>query len=174
MILCRGNTARILKGVKTVLSDLGLTLNEEKTRVVDARRESFNFLGFAIGMRRGRRTGRIYPHVEPSREALKHIRSEIKQLTTERYSAIPTEGVIRNVNKVARGWVSYFHYGNCTKALSSLRRYLVYRIRIYLRRKHRYRSLGYKAYPDKYFFESLGVYAIPTKAPWTRPANASG
>jgi hypothetical protein len=173
VILCRGNTTRILKGLKTVLSDLGLTLNEEKTRVVDAGQKSFNFLGFVIGMRRGR-TGRIYPHVEPSREALKHIRSEIRQLTTEHYSAIPTEIVIRNVNKVARGWVGYFHYGNCTKVLSSLRRYLVYRIRIYLRRKHRYHSLGYKAYPDKYFFESLGVYAVPTKAPWYQPANASG
>ena len=174
VILCRGNTARILKGLKRVLGDLDLTLNEEKTRVVDARQGSFGFLGFAIGMKRGMRTGKIYPHVEPSGEALKHIRSEIKQLTTERYSAIATEDVIRNVNKVVRGWVNYFHYGNCTKALSSLRRYLLYRIRIYLRRKHRYHSFGYKAYPDKYFFESLGVYAVPTKAPWTQPANASG
>ena len=174
VILCRGNTPRILEGLKKVLGNLGLTLNEEKTRVVNARQESFSFLGFAIGMKRGIRTGRIYPHVEPSRESLKRIRSELKQLTTERYKGIPTEDVIRNVNKVARGWVNYFHYRNCTKALSSLRRYLLYRIRIYLRRKHHYHSFGYKAYPDKYFFESLGVYAIPTKAPWTRPANASG
>ncbi len=173
VILCKGSTARILMGFKRVLNDLGLTLNEEKTRVVDTRQESFNFLGFAIGLRRGR-TGRIYPHVEPSREALKHICSEIKQLTTERYSAVPTEVVIRNVNRVARGWVNYFYYGNCTRILSSLRRYLVYRIRIYLRRKHHYHSLGYKAYPDKYFFESLGVYAVPAKAPWTHSANASG
>jgi group II intron reverse transcriptase/maturase len=174
VILCRGNTSRILRGFKKVLSDLGLTINEEKTRAVDTRQESFNFLGFAIGMKRGWRTGKIYPHIEPSRKALKQIRSEIKQLTTERYSAIPTEDVIRNVNKVARGWVGYFRYGNCTKALSSLRRYLVYRIRIYLRRKHRYRGFGYKAYPDRYYFESLGVYEVPTKAPWSQPANASG
>jgi len=174
VILCRGNTARILKGLKTVLSDLGLTLNEEKTRVMDARQGSFNFLGFAIGMKQGWRTGKIYPHIEPSKKAQKQIRSDIKQLTTERYSAIPTEDVIRNVNEVARGWVGYFRYGNCTKALSSLRRYLVYRIRIYLRRKHRYRGFGYKAYPDKYYFESLGLYEVPTKAPWSQPANASG
>jgi len=174
VILCRGNTDRILKGFKTVLRDLGLTLNEEKTRVVDARQESFHFLGFAIGMKRGWRTGKIYPHIEPSKKALKHIRSEIKQLTTERYSAIPTEIVIRNVNEVARGWVGYYRYGNCTKALSYLKRYLVYRIRIYLRRKHRYRGFGYKAYPDRYYFESLGVYEVPTKAPWSLPTNASG
>jgi RNA-directed DNA polymerase len=119
VILCRGNTDRILKGVRMVLNDLGLTLNEEKTRIVDARQESFNFLGFSIGMKRGKRTGRVYPHTEPSKEALKHIRAEVKQLTTEQYSAVPTEDVIRRVNEVARGWVGYFRFGNCTKAMSA-------------------------------------------------------
>ncbi len=174
VILCKGNTDRILKGVKLVLEDLGLTLNEEKTRIVDARQESFDFLGFSIGMKRGRKTGKMYPLTEPSKKALKHIRSEIKQLTTERYSAVPTEDVIRRVNEVARGWVGYFRFGNCTKAMSSFKRYLVYRMRIYLRRKHHYRSFGYKAYPDRYYYDSLGLYEVPTKAPWAQPAKASG
>jgi len=174
VILCRGNTDRILKGVRMVLDDLGLTLNEEKTRVVDACQESFEFLGFTIGMKRGRRTGKMYPLTEPSKKALKHIRSEIKRLTTERYSAVPTEVVIQKVNEVARGWVGYFRYGNCTKALSTLKRYMVYRMRVYLRRKHHYRSFGYKAYPDRYYFDSLGLYEVPTKAPWSQQAKASG
>jgi group II intron reverse transcriptase/maturase len=174
VILCRGSADRILKGLKLVLEELGLTLNEEKTRIVDARHESFNFLGFSIGMKRGQKTGRTYPHTEPSKKALKHIRSEIKQLTTERYSATPTEDVIRRVNEVARGWVGYFRYGNCTKALSTFKRYLVYRMRIYLRRKHRYQGFGYKAYPDRYYFDSLGLYEVPTKAPWVQNVKAYG
>ena len=174
VILCRGNTDRILKGVKRVLEDLGLTLNEEKTRIVDARQESFNFLGFSIGMKRGKRTGREYPHTEPSKKALKHIRAEVKRLTTEQYSASPTEDVIRRVNEVARGWVGYFRFGNCTKAMSSFKRYLVYRMRIYLRRKHHYRSFGYKAFPDRYYYDSLGLYEVPTKAPWVQNVKASG
>ena len=174
VILCRGNTDRILNGVRRVFDNLGLTLNEEKTHVVDARRESFNFLGFSIGMKRGRKTGKMYPHTEPSKKALKHIRSEIKQLTTERYSATPTEVVIRRVNEVARGGVGYFRYGNCTKAMSSLRYYLGYRMRIYIRRKHHYHSLGYGAYPDRYYFDSLGLYEVPTKAPWVQSAKAVG
>jgi len=171
VVLCRGNAGRILKGIKRVLEDLGLTLNEEKTCVVDARQESFNFLGFTIGMRQSRRTGRIYPHVEPSKKARKQIRSEVKRLTTEQYSAVPTEGVIRRVSEVARGWVGYFRYGNCTKALVTLKRYLVYRMRIYLRRKHHYCSFGYKAYPDRYYYDSLGLYEVPTKAPWAKAAG---
>ena len=174
VILCRGNTDRILKGFRTVLGDLGLTLNEAKTRVLDARQESFSFLGFTIGLKRGLRTGRSYAHAEPSKEALKRVRAEIKHLTTERYSAIPTEAVIRNVNEVARGWVGYFRYGNCTKALGHLKRYLVFRIRVYLRRKHGYHSFGYRAFPDRYYYDSLGVFEVPTTAPWTQRANASG
>jgi RNA-directed DNA polymerase len=174
VVLCKGNTERILKGLETVLSDLGLTLNKEKTRVVNAWQESFTFLGFSIKMRTGLKTGRPYPLTEPSKKARQHIRSEIKQLTTERYSAVPTEAVIEKVNEVARGWVGYFRYGNCTKAMSALRDYLVYRIRVYLRRKHHYRSFGYTTYPNSYYFESLGVYEVPTKAPWAQRAKASG
>ena len=174
VVLCKKNTKRILKGIKTVLGKLGLTLNAEKTKVVNAQKGSFTFLGFSIGMKKGRKSERFYPLVEPSKKALKRIRSEIKRLTTEQYSAIPTESVIQKVNEVVRGWVGYFYYGNCTKAMSTLRYYLSYRMRIYLRRKHHFQSLGYKAFPDSYFHESLKLYRVPTTAPWRQPANASG
>jgi group II intron reverse transcriptase/maturase len=174
VILCEGNTERILKGVKAVLSDLGLTLNEVKTKVIDARRDSFEFLGFRIVMRNGRKSGRLFPLTEPSKKAMTHIRSEIKQLTTERYSATPTATVIQRVNEVVKGWVGYFYYGNCTKAMSALRYYLGYRMRVYIRRKHHYRSLGYKAFPDGYYYETLGLFRVPTTAPKLRPAKVLG
>ncbi len=174
VVLCNGNTERILEGVRAVLDSLGLTLNEEKTNVVDAQHEQFNFLGFTIAMRRGIRTGREFPLTVPSTKALQHIRSEIKQLTTERYSATPTSTVIERVNEVIRGWVAYFYYGNCSASLSSLRTYLVRRIRIYLRRKHHFRGYGYKRFPDEYFYRTLGLYKIPTTAPWTQTAKTTG
>ena len=46
VVLWKGNTERLLKGIQSVLGDLGLTLNLDKTRMVDARKESFHFLGF--------------------------------------------------------------------------------------------------------------------------------
>lgn len=57
VVLCKGETERILKGVNTILNGLGLTLNEEKTTVVYARQDSFSFLGFTIAMRKGQRSG---------------------------------------------------------------------------------------------------------------------
>jgi RNA-directed DNA polymerase len=174
VVLCKGNTERVLKGMKTVLGDLGLTLNEVKTKVVDAQQENFTFLGFSISLKRGRKSGRLFPLVEPSKKAMKHIRSEIKQLTTEQYSAIPTEVVIQRVNEVVRGWVGYFYYGNCSTAMSYLRRYLVQRMRIYLRRKHHYRGYGYKRFPDDYYYQTLGLYKIPRTAPWAQAVKATG
>jgi len=106
VVLCKGSTERILKGMKAVLGSLGLTLNEEKTRVVDARRESFNFLGFTIVMRKGLRTGREFPFTVPSDKALKHIRAEIKLLTTERYSAtLRTSSSARLMKSSEGGWI---------------------------------------------------------------------
>jgi group II intron reverse transcriptase/maturase len=174
VVLCKDNAEQILKGMKVVLSNLGLTLNEEKTRVVDARRGSFNFLGFTITMRRGMRTGREFPLTVPSDKALKHIRAEIKRLTAERYSATPTDTVIHKVNEVIRGWVGYFYYGNCSTSLSSLRTYLVRRLRIYLRRKHHFSGYGYKRFPDEYFYQTLGLYKIPTTSPWTQTVKVAG
>jgi RNA-directed DNA polymerase len=174
VVLCEGNTDRLLKGMRRVFDDLGLTLNEAKTKVVDARHESFTFLGFSIGMRKGRKTGALFPFTEPSKKAMKHIRSGIKQLTTERYSATPTNVVIRRVNEVVRGWVGYFYYCNCTKAMSALRYYLSYRMRAYIRRKHHYSSLGYKAYPSSYYYNVLGLYQVPESTPWLRSVKATG
>ncbi|CAH1188971.1 hypothetical protein NTGBS_100034 [Candidatus Nitrotoga sp. BS] len=37
-----------MAAVRHVLERLDLTLNESQTHIVDARQESFNFLGFAI------------------------------------------------------------------------------------------------------------------------------
>ena len=173
VVLCEGNTERILTGMKAVLNDLGLSLNETKTKVVDARQENFTFLGFSIGMKKGRKYGSLFPCTEPSKKAMKHIRSEIKQLTTERYSATSTEVVIRKVNEVVRGWVGYFYYGNCTKAMSTLKEYLLYRLRVYRRRKHHFHSFGYTAFPNSYYHDTLGVYKVPLAAPWRHAMKAS-
>lgn len=174
VVLCKGNTERVLGGIKIVLGELELSLNEEKTKVVDVRHGSFNFLGFNIEMAKSPRTAKEFPLIRPSKKATKHIKSEIKNLTCRKNHALPTEVVINKLNEVVRGWAIYFYYQNCTKDFSRLKEYLDERVRAYLRRKHQNRSRGYKAYPYKYLHEILGLYMIPTTAPWTQAAKASG
>lgn len=174
VVVCRGNTERILEGVRTVLGYLELTLNEEKTQLVDARRESFEFLGFTIEVKKSARTGREFPLIRPSRKAMRHIKAEIKSLTSRRNLALPKEVVVGKLNEVVRGWANYFHYGHCSDDLSKVKGFLDERVRIYLRRKHGLKNRGYKAYPYKYLYHNLGLYKIPTTAPWTQAAKASG
>jgi len=174
VVLCQGQTERVLKGVKTVLRDLQLSLNEEKTWVLDSRKESFHFLGFTLEVKKSPKTGKMFPLITPSKEAMAEIKAEIKALTCRQTLRLPKEVVIRRLNELVRGWVGYFYYGNCSRDLSDLKSFLDERVRIYLRRKHAKKSRGYKAYPYKYLYGNLGLYRIPTTAPWTQTAKASG
>jgi group II intron reverse transcriptase/maturase len=174
VVLCKGNTDRLLEGIQRVLGQLGLSLNAEKTRVLDSRQEGFSFPGFDIKVRKSPRTGRSYPHLRPSRKAQRRIKAEIKNLTCRRTLALPTEVIIQRLNEVVRGWVGYFYYGNCSKDFSALRWHLEERVRTYLRRKHQRKSRGYKAYPYNYLYETPGLFKIPMKAPRTRAAKAIG
>lgn len=174
VVLCKGNTERILKGIKMVLGGLQLSLNEEKTRVVDARNESFNFLGFTIKVAESPRTGKKFPLIVPSKKAMRHIKAEIKSLTCRKNLALPKEIVVHKLNEIVRGWVNYFYYGHCSNDLLRLRRFLDERVRTYLRRKHRMKSRGYKAFPYRYLYEDLGLYKIPMTVPWTQTAKVSG
>jgi RNA-directed DNA polymerase len=50
VILSRGYAEEALTWTKAVMTKLGLTLNETKTSVKNARLESFNFLGYTLGV----------------------------------------------------------------------------------------------------------------------------
>jgi len=172
VVLCKGKTERILEGIKRTTNHLGLSLNEKKTRVVEAG-EGFNFLGFNIKVVRNPKTGKSFPLTRPSKKSMKHIRAEIKAMTNRTQLILPEESIIRKVNETVRGWVGYFYFKNCSRDFQQLNEYLKERVRIYLRRKYRKVS-KYKAYPNRYLYKTLGLYKIPTTARWTQPAKACG
>jgi group II intron reverse transcriptase/maturase len=174
VVLCSGPTEKILRGIRIVLAGLRLRLNEEKTRVVDAREESFNFLGFTVQVARSSRTGKTFPLIRPSKKAMAKVKAEIRAWTCRQNLALPTEVVIEKLNEIVRGWVGYFYYGNCSHNLAWIKWFLEERVRIYLRRKHGWGSRGYRAYPYLYLYETLHLYKIPTTAPWTQTAKAFG
>ena len=73
-----------------------------------------------------------------------------------------------------RGWTGYYRYGNCTKDMTKLKRYVEMRVRTHLMRKRGQPGRGYKRYPDEYLYKRLGLYKIPLSAPWTDRAKAYG
>ncbi len=173
VVLCRGNTERVRQGIEKVLAHLGLSLNEQKTKTVDAREESFNFLGYTVKLVRSPRTGRVFPMVTPSRKAVQQVKTEIKRLTREAYLIVPLQQVIKKLNSVARGWENYFRYGHCSRQLWNVKRHLEGRVRRHLMRKRGKSGWGYKIYTSDYLYK-LGLYKMTTSAPWKKTAKAFG
>jgi len=175
VVLCRGNTERVQQGIERVLAHVGLNLNEQKTKIMDAREVSFNFLGFTIKLVRSPRTGGIFPLVSPSKKTINKIKASIRSYTARQNHSLPTENVVRNLNSVLRGWTNYFYYRNCGNQIAAVRSFLENRVRKYLRRKRYKSGWGNKEYPYRYLYEHLGLYKMPTSTPWKiAPAKASG
>jgi hypothetical protein len=120
------------------------------------------------------RTGKIYPLINPSKESLRSIKTEIKAITCRKNHRMPEELMIKRLNEVVRGWVTYFQYGHCSKDMSKIKDYLNVRVRLYLRKKHAIKNKGFKKFPYSYLYGELGLYKIPTRAPWTSTVKAFG
>jgi RNA-directed DNA polymerase len=67
VILSRGSAVEALAWTKAVMTKLGLTVNETKTSLKDARTESFDFLGYSFGPHRYRKDGHWYLGASPSK-----------------------------------------------------------------------------------------------------------
>lgn len=57
VILCRRQPEETMTVLRKILERLGLTLNEAKTKTINAYEGKFDFLGFTIWMGRDRKTG---------------------------------------------------------------------------------------------------------------------
>jgi len=66
------------------MTKLGLTLNEAKTSVRDARQECFDFLGYAFGPHHDERGGERYLGASPSKKSVRRIKSTVSELLVAR------------------------------------------------------------------------------------------
>ncbi len=137
VILCRRNGHEALCQARRFLGRLGLTLNEEKTRVVSAKR-GFDFLGMTF---RDRRTSRRATRLKyccynwPRRQAIASLKEKIHSTIGRRYS-LSLQEIIREINLTLRGWYHYFKVGNSEPHFRRLDRYVLNRLRIFMKRKH--------------------------------------
>jgi group II intron reverse transcriptase/maturase len=171
VILCRRcKSDKAMAVLRQLLERLKLTLNEAKTKVVNAFDGKFNFLGFTIRMGKGRKTGNYYANVQPSKKAEQTIKDRITGLTTRGRTIMPLERVVNEVNTTVRGWVGYFHYRNCSQTLVRIRNHLEQRLTIHLRKRHkiRGRNASYAKFPSRSLYEKYGLYKVPTSAGWAK------
>jgi RNA-directed DNA polymerase len=168
MILCRRQPDETMMVLRKILERLGLTLNEAKTKIVNAYEGKFDFLGFTIRMERGRKTGNYYPHVQPSKKSLQSIKDRVTDLTQRERTIMPLDWIVNEVNATVRGWVGYFHYRNCSQTLTRLRYHVEQRMITHLRKRHkvRDRKTGCARFKPRALYEKYGLYKVPTTAAW--------
>jgi group II intron reverse transcriptase/maturase len=171
VILCRRNkSSKAMAVLRQILERLKLTLNEAKTKIVNAHKGKFDFLGFSIRMAESWKTGNLYPHVQPSKKSLQKIKDRVTELTTRRRTIMPLEWIVKEVNATVRGWVGYFHYRNCSKALGQIRGHVEERLITHLRKRHkiRNRNAGYVRFPDRLLYKRYNLYKVPITAVWVK------
>jgi RNA-directed DNA polymerase len=156
VILCRHGAAEVLETTRRWMTHIGLTLNEDKTRLLDARCHAFDFLGYTFGPMYSPRTGGRYNGVRPSKKAVASIRVAIRQRLRPGNQA-PWEDIVRTVNRTVRGWCHYFSYGTVTKARHDVALHLYHTVRRFLRRRHKVAGSGYRRFPMPRVFGELGV-----------------
>jgi RNA-directed DNA polymerase len=112
--------------LKALLEHMGLIVNETKTRQIDARIESFNFLGFTIRYDndlKGRKTR--YWNIMPSKKSEQKIRDKVKAYL-KTHGHCKANDVANGINAITRGWLNYFEIEGISYSAMSKRRLRFY------------------------------------------------
>jgi RNA-directed DNA polymerase len=153
VILCRTpeEAARALELVRAWVSENGLTLHPTKTKVVDARTEGFDFLGYRF------ENG----HRRPRDKSLAEFQATIRA-KTRRTNGESLASIITALNRTLRGWFAYFQQSGrwIFRWLDGgLRR----RLRRLLSRREGVRSHGrgwaHRRWPNA-FFAAAGLFSL--------------
>jgi RNA-directed DNA polymerase len=139
VILARWQGARLRNWIEQLLEGrFRLTINREKTRVVDlnAAGSSLDFLGYTFRYDRDLK-GRDhrYLNVFPSHKAQGKAREAIRVLTSPKQCFKPVVQLIAEINQWQTGWTNYFGYGYPRVAFRRLHHYVVEKLVNHLRRR---------------------------------------
>ena len=159
VILSRGKANEALSWAQATLTRLGLTLNERKTSIRNARKERFDFLGYTFGPHFSRRTGREYIGCSPSKKSVNRIKEKVGE-HLKPSNVGPWEEVRDRLNQKLRGWKAYFGFGSPTKAYEVLDEHVEERVRHFLRRRHKVSTQGTRDFSRQRIHGELGVFRL--------------
>ena len=141
VIVCRTRKDAELafEHLKRIMTKLKLTLNPQKTKIVDMNKESFDFLGFRYQKFGKTKCGRKLPYMMPSKKAMKKVKDAIRVITCRKSAYEGLEQKVEKLNPLIRGWRNYFQHGNSTRRFKQLDEYVWMRLwrRVYYRRKQK-------------------------------------
>ena len=164
VVLCKNQrkAEHALAIARKYLTNLGLSLNEEKTTIVDYRKGgSFAFLGYVF--KRPYETDRKVPR-KRARDAFK---TRIKALT-RRQQPKNVVMVIKTLNPVIRGWGNYFKYGDVKSLFAEYDSYIRMRLRSYAKKKRWVSKVAHSTWPNKRLAD-LGLVSLTALREASRP-----
>lgn len=153
VILCRSraDADRALAQVQQWVADNGLTLHPTKTRIVDARTEGFDFLGYHF-----RGSLRL-----PRKQSLAKVKDAVRAKTI-RTAGTSLDVISQTVSQTLRGWFTYFRH-SCPTVFRALDSWVRMRLRSILRRRQGRRGRGrgadHQRWPNA-FFDAQGLYSL--------------
>jgi RNA-directed DNA polymerase len=109
VVFCNGSKAEALamkEELKGVLSHMGLTLSEEKTKVTHIT-EGFDFLGYRIIRSMGT-SGKMVPKVLIPQKAIKQFQYKVRGMLGPRTTNESFSAKILALNRLIRGWCEYY------------------------------------------------------------------
>ncbi|MDX9776679.1 MAG: group II intron reverse transcriptase/maturase [Petrimonas sp.] len=174
ILMSRQIDQQTIDKVHRFLEKMGLTINTEKSKVVKAREESFDFLGFrfrydqSIFSKRGR-----FWNIFPKPKSEKKIRIKL-DTTLKKIGHYPPTRVVDKLNPILRGWMNYYKIEKVSYtqlALKKLDDYLRGRLYRYYNRKSQRRSRLYGQQAYQMLVKDYGLI-VPYSSSGIRPANA--
>ncbi len=159
VILSRGHAAEALAWTQKVMTRLGLTLNDAKTAVRDARNEPFDFLGYSFGPHYYRKDGHWYLGASPSKKSVARVKRKVSDMLVPDNKA-PWPEVCDQLNLLLRGWSNYFSYGTRLMAYRAVENHVYNRLRKFLVQRHKVQSRGTRRFSDAVVFEQKGVLRL--------------
>src|ERR1035437_889519 len=171
VILSRGRAAEALAWTKVVMTRLGLTLNEVKTSLKNARQERFDFLGYSFGPHRYKANGLWYLSASPSKKSVQRFKTKIGNLLVPGNND-PWPEVRDTLNRSLLGWSNYFCHGTRRSAFRGVDRYVYERVRDFLARRHKVAGRGTHRFSCDVVYGERGLLRLE-RLPLTAPLCAS-
>jgi RNA-directed DNA polymerase len=154
VILCQNESQAqaALEKVREWVSQAGLTLHPEKTRIVQTSQPGgFDFLGYHF--ERGMKW--------PRKKSLDRLKDTVRR-QTRRKQGRSMERICEDLNRTLKGWFEYFKHSKAT-AFETVDGYIRGRLRSILRRRMHRRGKGngrdHQKWPNAYF-TALGLFSL--------------
>jgi group II intron reverse transcriptase/maturase len=157
VICCRGKADEAMTAMRDMMGQLGLTVNEAKTRLCRVPDEEFDFLGYTVGLNYSPKSGRSYIGPRPSAKKVQALLAEISEQTSRSWVWLDEEEIVGRLNRKLYGWAAYFSQGRVSTAYQRVQAHVCWRLRQWLGKKHRVQGASRARYSWSYLREGLGL-----------------